>query len=316
MIKKINLTVLLFCFSLTLVNARQDTTIIIPTRQELAGTKNAISTFNMYREPSYILFGSGLGTLEPLIFEGDLIPYFIISVSKRVKWGLELSPRIIIRMYNEESYPVRTPSFKPRATFFYQFLDEETGKRDLFTYISIMHHSNGQEGSFYNTDSTTINTLSGSFSSNWVEAGLFLSRPNDRLLFNTNYIKMYAMYNYSQEPELTGVYGHLRFFVQFKSTIKLSDAFRIIVTPQDKNRKYAVNQSLRLGWIAGELNNAKNIDIHRLMFNYTLSVKPTFLNDVNIFVQYYYGQDYYNIHFNRQISVLRVGISTKARILS
>jgi hypothetical protein len=316
MIKKIKFTVLLFCFSLPLAKAQQDTTLNIPTRQELAGTKNAISTFNMFREPSYILFGSGLGTLEPLIFEGDLIPYFIISVSKRVKWGLELSPRIIIRMYNQDSYPVRTPSFKPRATFFYQFLDEETGKRDLFTYISIMHHSNGQEGSFYNTDSTTINTLSGSFSTNWVEAGMFLSRPNNRLQFNTNYIKLYAMYNYSQEPELSGIYGHLRFFIQFKSTVKLSDAFRIIVAPQDKNKKYAFNQSLRLGWIAGELNDAKNIDIHRLMFNYTLSVKPTFLNDVNIFVQYYYGQDYYNIHFNRQISVFRVGISTKARILS
>ncbi|PKP10427.1 MAG: hypothetical protein CVU09_07190 [Bacteroidetes bacterium HGW-Bacteroidetes-4] len=93
-------------------------------------------------------------------------------------------------MYNQDSYPVRTPSFMPRATFFYQFLDKESGKRDLFTYSSIMHHSNGQKGSFYNSDSTSINTLSGSFSSNWVEAGLFLSRPNDRLLFNTNYIEL------------------------------------------------------------------------------------------------------------------------------
>ena len=81
MMKRIKFTVLLLCFSLPLVKAQQDTTISIPTRQEQAGTKNAISTFNMFREPSYILFGSGLGTLEPLIFEGDLIPYFIISVS-------------------------------------------------------------------------------------------------------------------------------------------------------------------------------------------------------------------------------------------
>jgi hypothetical protein len=292
-----------------------DPVLIPPSKEEVVGKKNAISTFNMFREPSYILFGSGLGNLEPLIFEGNLAPYFMISISEKVRWGIELSPRIVIRMYNKYSLPIRTPSFMPKVTFFYQFLDKENGKRDLFTYISVMHHSNGQEGDFFNADSTTINTLTGNFSTNWIEGGFFLSRPNAKLLFNTNYIKLFATYNFMQEKKLSGTYGRLRYFVNVKSTVKLSKAFRIIIAPDDKNKKYVFNQSIKLGWIAGKLNDEQTFNIKRLILDYSLSFTPTFLKDVNIFIQYYYGQDYYNIYFDRQLSVIRIGISSKSSIL-
>jgi len=277
------------------VFSQNDIVILPPTKEEVVGKKNAISTFNMFREPSYILFGSGFGNLEPLIFEGNLAPYFMISISEKVRWGIELSPRIVIRMYNKYSLPIRTPSFMPKVTFFYQFLDKENGKRDLFTYISAMHHSNGQEGDFFLADSITINTLTGNFSTNWVEGGFFLSRPNAKVLFNTNYIKLYTTYNYLQEKKLSGTYGRLRFFVNVKSTVKLSKAFRIIVAPNDKNKKYVFDQSIKLGWIAGKLNDEQTFNIKRLILDYSLSFTPTFLKDVNIFIQYYYGQDYYNI---------------------
>jgi hypothetical protein len=285
-----------------------------PTKVEIAAKKSAISTFNMYREPSYVLFSRGLGNLEPLIFEGNLEPYFMISISEKVRWGIELSPRIVIRMLNEHSHPIRTPSFMPRATFFYQFLDKETKKRDFFTYLSVMHHSNGQEENFFNADST-INTNTGDFSTNWVEGGVFLSRPNAKLQFNTNYIKLYATYNFMQEEKLGGAYGRLRFFANVKSTVKLSSLFRIIVSPNDKNKKYVFNQSVKLGWIAGELNDEKAFNIKRLIFDYSLSFAPTFLKEVNVFIQYYYGQDYYNINFGRHLSVVRIGISSKPGIL-
>lgn len=294
--------------------SQNDTVIPPPTKEEIEGKTNAISTFNLFREPSYILFGSGFGNLDPLIFEANIAPYFMISISEKVRWGVELSPQIIFRMYNQDSHPVRTPSFMPRVTSFYQFLDKENGKRDLFTYISVMHHSNGQEEDFFNADST-INTLTGDFSTNWVEGGIFLSRPNAKLQFNTNYIKLYTAYNYMQEEKLGESYGRLRFFVNVKSSVKLSNAFRIIVAADDKNKKYVFNQSIKMGWIAGKLNDENTFSTKRLIFDYSLSFTPTFLKEVNIFIQYYYGQDYYNIHFSRQLSVIRIGISSKPSIL-
>jgi len=118
-----------------------------------------------------------------------------------------------------------------------------------------------------------------------------------------------------QEEKMDNVYGRLRFFVQVKSTVKLSRVFRAILATDDKNKNYVFDQSIQIGWIASDLNNTNIIDKKRLIFNYRLSFKPTFLKDVNIFIHYYYGQDYYNIHFGKQLNVVRFGISSKSNIL-
>jgi hypothetical protein len=274
----------------------------------------AISTFNMFREPSYIILGSGIGNLEPIIFESDIIPYFMLSLCKDNRWGIELSPRAIMRMYNQESYPVKTPSFMPRVTFFIQFADKEHKKRDFFSYFSWMHYSNGQDGDFLNPDST-INTLTGNFYTNWVEGGIFLSRPDANMLSTTNYVKLYTAYSFIQEKKMDNVYGRLRFYVQVKSTVKLSRLFRAFTATDDKKKNYLFDQSIKIGWIASDLKNSKSIDKKRLTLNYRLSFKPTFIKDVNIFIHYYYGQDYYNIHFGKHLNVIRFGISSKSNIL-
>ena len=124
------------------------------------------------------------------------------------------------------------------------------------------------------------------------------------------------MYNFMQEDALSGIYGRLRFFVDVKNTVKLSQAFRFIVAANDQNKKYVFKQSIKAGWITGKLNDTKTLDIKRLIFKYSLSFTPTFLKHVNISIQYYYGQDYYNIHFNRQISMIRLGISARSSMLN
>ena len=137
---------------------------------------NAISTINMFREQSYITMLGGIGNIERLIFEADIIPYFMLSLNPKAKWGIELSPRIVLRMYNKESYPVRTPSYMPRATFYYQIIDNSGNRKDWFAFISWCHHSNGQDGSFYSDDNKTINTTTGNFATNMMEVGAFVSR--------------------------------------------------------------------------------------------------------------------------------------------
>ena len=59
---------------------------------------------------SYITFPTDIGNIEPLWFEGNLIPNFFIRQSKDSRLMGVITPQIIIRMYQEESYPVRTPS--------------------------------------------------------------------------------------------------------------------------------------------------------------------------------------------------------------
>lgn len=289
--------------------------IIAWSQNVIKSSTESISTFNMFRDPSYFLFGSGIGNMERLMFEADIVPYFMLSINKNVKWGIELSPRIILRMYNQYSHPVRTPSFMPKITGFYQFIDKDNKKRNLFTYFSWFHHSNGQDGYFYNSDSLTINTKSGSFFTNWIEGGVFLSRPDPNLFFNTNYVKLYAAYSYLQEKELNGIYGRLRFYSNFQSTINLTKIFGRI-SEHKTSRNLFLNQSIRFGWIAGNISNLKNIDKKRILFQYAFTFKPSFLNNVFLYAQYNYGQDYYNIYFNRNLNVFRFGIASKVDVFN
>ena len=59
---------------------------------------------------SYVTLPFDIGNLEPLIFEANISPNFIIRKRKDSRLMGVLTAQIIIRMYNEESLPVRTPS--------------------------------------------------------------------------------------------------------------------------------------------------------------------------------------------------------------
>jgi hypothetical protein len=282
------------------------------SKDSITSTPMAVATYNLFREPSYVLFGQGIGNMEPLIFESNLVSHFMLSINKHVKWGIELTPRIALRMYNKDSYPVRTPSFKPGITFFYQLIDNKDNKRNLFTYITWFHHSNGQDGSFYSEDSVTINTATGSFSTNCVETGVFLARPTLNLDYSINYLKLYTVYNYSIDENLSGIYGRVRVFAEYKNSFNFSKAFTIFRI-QNVKRKVFVTQSIRAGWICYDLINVKEFDKKRFLFKYTLSFNPSFLNDATLFLQYDYGQDEYNIYFNRTINAFRFGIASKVK---
>ncbi len=61
----------------------------------------------------------------------------------------------------------------------------------------------------------------------------------------------------------------------------------------------------------GELNNWDNFSLNRLNLSLTFYYHPKFLEDIGLFTQIYHGMDYYNIYFNHQITVFRLGIMTE-----
>jgi len=63
---------------------------------------------------SYITFPTDIGNIEPLMFEANVNPSFIIRERKESNLMAVLTSQITIRMYNENSYPVKTPSYIPR----------------------------------------------------------------------------------------------------------------------------------------------------------------------------------------------------------
>ena len=74
---------------------------------------------------TYVSFGQGIGNyktpsgvrkLNPLLFEGQISPDFLFT-SKKSTSGFAFFPKIVIRMYNEKSFPVKTPSYMPSLLF-------------------------------------------------------------------------------------------------------------------------------------------------------------------------------------------------------
>lgn len=75
---------------------------------------------------SYITFPTDIGNIEPLWFEGNIILNFYLRESKNSRCMGVLTPQVIIRMYQERSSPVRTPSYMPQITLYYhpKFLED------------------------------------------------------------------------------------------------------------------------------------------------------------------------------------------------
>jgi len=105
---------------------------------------------------SYITFPADIGNIEPLWFEANLNPNFYIRTNKDARLIGVLTPQITIRMYQEESFPVRTPSYMPQMTAYY-LINKKSKVNTLTGFFKLAHHSNGQDGDFY-LENGDINT--------------------------------------------------------------------------------------------------------------------------------------------------------------
>ena len=256
---------------------------------------------------SYITFGQGFGNLEPLIFEGLISPYFLLRTSRNARWGATVSPAIMLRMEAEKSFPVRAPSYMPNISFYHQI--SKTSNQVKYVFLTLMHHSNGQDDNFMNDDGT-YNTQSGDFSTNMIEVGAFFNKAVLPFTNTREYFRTSVEYhiNVARSPELEGVYSFLRWhnsirifrFPLPKSTLKWLE---------DKTQLPEVQTNIKTTWMFGEVNNTSFFDLEeRFNLSLTISYRPQVLNDVSFFVSFYTGKDYYNMQFMRRINVLRFGL--------
>lgn len=265
-------------------------------------------------ETSYITVLGGVGRFYPLLFESAVVPYYTLVLSDQANLAVEVSPKIVLRMYNERSLPVRTPSYMPRVNLYFGIGKTYRNLEGLFLFLSWAHHSNGQSGYFYNADSMTINTLSGNFATNFVEFGPFLKRNPGHRKLATDFLKVTGEYHYRQDTRLQGLYGNFRINAEFQS---VAIPWRILGPPlreaPNEGESGSNVPSMRLlvktSLLFGDKYETGPTDlIHRINTSFTASFRPARLHDLTVFLQYYYGQDYYNIYFFKTISVLRFGL--------
>jgi len=251
---------------------------------------------------SYITFPTDIGNIEPLWFEANIVPNFNIRKSKDSRFLGVLTPQIIIRMYQEESFPVRTPSYMPQITLYYSLISRKEVK-NLSLFGRIAHHSNGQDGNFY-TDSGYVNYKNGSFATNYFEFGGVHTRYN--VHFNA---VMFFSSSFEWHPkalsidELLGIYSRYRW----------NNIFSIFKLPRDvkKHQKASISLKGELSWNFGEMYDWDAWSYKRINAKFTFYYHPKFFEDIGFFAEIYTGMDYYNIYFNHYITVMRFGIMTE-----
>lgn len=254
---------------------------------------------------SYITSPTDIGNIEQLWFEANLIPNFYLRESKNSRLMGVLTPQIIIRMYQEESFPVRTPSYLPQLTLYYFFKKKENLQTSSF-YGRIGHHSNGQEGAFY-SDEEEINLKSGNFLTNFLELGYIKTNINNR--FNAyQFFKTSLEYHPKRlgDTNLHGIYSRYRWH----------GAFSIFRLPKNNEKQPFSKRPTRslkgeATWMFGNYNDLNTLSPERFNLKLTFYYHPKFLEDIGFFTQFYHGSDYYNIYFNHRLNILRFGIMTE-----
>lgn len=253
---------------------------------------------------SYITFPSDIGNIEALWFEAGLKPAFRLRKSRNARLMGVLNPNVILRMYREESYPVRTPSYMPQMTVYY-LLDRGIHGSSLTLFGRFVHHSNGQDGDFY-LESGEINLQSGDFATNYIEGGVIHSRKIQR-------VNAYSFFSTSMEfhpeslvaDELNGRYSRFR----WHNTVTVMK----LPYPDDNANEKRLRLSFRgeLVWQAGSYNDLPHLSTARINMSATMFYHPGFLEDLGLFTTFYHGNDYYNIYFNRRIGAIRFGLMTQ-----
>ncbi len=264
-----------------------------------------LSTFSgVHQGNSYITLPFNIGNIDPIWFEANVMPDFIIRESKSARLMGVITPQIIIRMYQEESFPVRTPSYIPQITIYYAPTTKPDNERTIL-FGRIAHHSNGQEDDFY-LPGQVVNLKSGNFSTNYLQAGAIRSRYSKKLnawQFFSTHLEMHPK-GWSA-PELRNRYSPLRW------QVAMSVYKNPFAKKPDRHNKSQLSVTAKASWMFGEVDNWKTFASDRLTVDITFNLHPGFFEEIGFFVNFYYGMDYYNIYFNEMLQVVRFGIMTE-----
>jgi len=281
-----------------------------------------------------------------LVFEGQIAPRVIVfdtigRSTRRVLedgaasgWQASITPMVRLRMFREDSSPVRTPSYMPKVTVQHARFanlskvkpeaDEDaysTGpvRMWLFDLVPFGHHSNGQNNCLFLPradppggacaapgpgDAADVNLLDGSFSTNYAE----LMVHYGRLRLDSKGAPETEYATRSEWRIGVGIQVHPEGYPG--GSIESALAARYGTTRLIVESMAAWRPGRRFGRleIAGRLEYIGDVpDVPSLIARVEAAALPAKWGGAGVFVRYYGGQDYYNLRFATSIHRLIVG---------
>ncbi|MEO6305564.1 MAG: hypothetical protein ABIP51_20540 [Bacteroidia bacterium] len=257
---------------------------------------------------TYLSFGQGLGNyktpygvrkLNPLVFEGQISPDFFLNLSKKKSIGIAFFPKIVVRMFHETSVPVKTPSYNPSILLYHRIKSPFAKKvfqlftpQNQITFLTyrLIHHSNGQNGSYFIPGTDTINYVNGNFSTNAVEVGFSWSGVDSNAVgksFMNGRIAYERQLDFERETHMKDSYYYNKVTLE-------SHAIR-----SEKIKAYFTYAFM---WGTKTFGTRHSFDL-------IFSVKPFHkLSDFSVFIRGYIGPDYYNLYYPNILRTATIGI--------
>ncbi len=263
----------------------------------------------LYKENSELSYTSPLGEIgapSRYVVNGRLTTSYMVLASKSLPIAFSIHPDFTVRVRDEKSAGVRTPSFKLGGTLYMRLAPSAQDYK--YAELSFTHHSNGQDGAAQLPDGT-VNTLNGNFSTNYLTAnyrfGYYTPKFSKSDYFGFHHkigLQWHKWFAY--EPILNGDYGFTR--VNYDLSFRVYENLKNDI----EKEKWRLN-----GSISYAINSLTNYRIFapKKRLNAELSANYSFPFMQNVFLMAtlgYYGEDPYNIYFKDKYGYVRFGISS------
>lgn len=305
-------------FAQVSLEIRNDT--LFQLRKE--ANRDFIHLYKENAELSYTSPKGEIGAPGKYIINGKLTTTYMLLASSTLPVAFAVVPDFTVRVRDERSSGVRTPSFRLGGILYLRL----NTSLDNYKYASLRftHHSNGQDGQALNSDKT-INTINGNFSTNYLTLAYnfgsihfgyinYSGRSSDlikqgsgrsslnkkRAYYSLNHELGFEWHKwFSYEKALENDYGFTRLIYNFslrryeneKENWRLNAGLNYAVNPMTGYQLMALKKRLNT----------------EASFHYSFP----FMNNVFIMAAAgYYGEDPYNIYYRDKYGYLRFGISS------
>lgn len=235
-----------------------------------------------------------------LMFEATIAPPFLIHVHA-LPFAVAITPKVVIRQLQGGSAPVPPPSYMPRGTIYYwswpfNKLRGRDRRKFPYAWLMVSHHSNGQEGHPEDPVTGGANYYDGNFSTNFTEFGVSLN--NSRATSITSYFLSWQ----HNDPHWTDSHHELLGHNRYRAGVQG------VIPGRGANSGGGFGRyRLDVWYIDGPMKPAFDTEWKRVAVSATVAWRPPLFHDWSLFANAYSGQDYYNMRYDRVISMVRVG---------
>lgn len=315
----------LFCF-LPLFNFSQTRDSIRLSAQ--AANQDYIEIYKENAEFSYTSPKGEIGAPSKYLLMGKLTNTYMLLGTKSSRIAFAVIPDFTVRVRDEKSTGVRTPSFRLGGVV-YTRIGKQTAKYK-YAELGFTHHSNGQDENAINPDGS-INTRTGNFSTNYLTASYRFGYESS---FKRNASGNYSVNQrvglewhrwFAYEAALENDYGFTRFLYNFswrnytkyvskngkKSWQKTSKGNSDSSVDQTLEKE-SIRLNVDVSYAVNKMAEYQFTSFQkRLNVEVALHGSLPFMNRAMFMISGgYYGEDPYNIYYRDRYGFFRVGIST------